>query len=366
MLARLAIWVLLCFPLAVVFRSMPAGSAARHVFSCVAGALGLYFVTSAQHLAHVLAIALTTHLIVRVAPARLAGPLVFAASFAHVLAVHVARADLLEGVLGPAHAGSARAVWEGAFAVRKFQTAVMAAMLKATGFAFSLSDGARSPGGAPAPGMHAAHAAVRLSRAPSALRFAGYMLFFPAVLGHPSYFSYAEYEAAAADSDAQRCAASSAARAPCGPVAWAQIAMRMLEGAAFGALHAQAVRFLPRCSAGHYEPLACYAYSVLSYARFYVRGRAARTGARRAPRRARAHGLHRARCARRAAARRAAVRRAVRRPFGGCATAQSSSQASCRRSISARRITSRGCATRCSRPTMCPRCATGTCPLRAS
>lgn len=275
MLARVALWTLLSFPLSLAFRSLPPGSAWRHALSALLGGLALWLVTSAQHLAHVLAIALVSHLLMRLAPARRAGSLTFAFCFAHVLAIHVARAELLAELLGPAAAGSCRARFEAAFAVREFQTAVMAASLKAAGAALSLSDGAARFGeAAETLPMHPAHAAQRLAVQPSALRFLGYMLFFPAVLGHPTFFSYAEYESAAAEPPASRCCPVAPSGGPSPrpqPVDWLAVLVRMLEGLCFGALHAQTARFLPRCSAGRYEPLACYASSVLSLAKFYVR-----------------------------------------------------------------------------------------------
>lgn len=273
MLARIALFTLLSFPLALAFRSMPAG-VPRHAASAFVGALALWLVASAQHLFHVVVITLLSYAVVRLAPARYAGGLTFAMCFWYVLAVHSARAELFAELLGPAAVGSARASFEAAFCVREFQTAVMAASLKAAGFALSLSEGTHaSPADSSQP-MHRAHAAQRLNRPPSMLRYFGYMLFFPAVLGHPTFFSYAEYEAACAEPNADRCCPS----APTArrdnelpPVAWVQVLVRMLEGVCFGLVHMQAPRFLPRCSAGHYEPAACYASSILSLAKFYVR-----------------------------------------------------------------------------------------------
>jgi hypothetical protein len=262
MLFRIGAYILFSIPLSLVFRALPPGCALKHAFSAVCGAIALVAVVSWLHLAHVLAITGLSYAIARLAPRRAAGPLVFIVCFLHVLAVHVCRADLLDSLLGLAACGSIRARIQDAMAVREFQTAIMAATLKAAGFALSLSDGVREPSK-----LHPLHQQHRLMDVPSPLRFAGFVLFFPAVLGHPTFFSYAEYEAAAGD--VRRCCPAYP-RLPLPPVEWSSVLVRMCEGACFGVAHMQVTRFLGGCSAGVYRPLSCYWSSILSIAKFYA------------------------------------------------------------------------------------------------
>lgn len=260
MIVRVAIGILSFFPLSLAFRAIPRGSVAKHVFSAAMGSLAVLVCTSAQHFAHMSVITLASYALVQLAPRRHAGWAVLLYAFAHVFVVHLARDGALPYLLD----AELHAPLLGALNVRQFQVLVMGATLKAGGFALSWADGAR-----PAGALSRLHASQRLGRMPSLLRYWGYMFFFPSVFGHPTFYSYAEYEHAAGD-ERPLCAAAVTPVPPLPPLDWRTIAQRLCEGLGFGAIHALAPRFTAECSAGVYAPLPCYCASVLSLSKFYA------------------------------------------------------------------------------------------------